>query len=112
MTVMLNQSAFDHARNLIKQGKCVSDKKDAWSEDQPSTRQEDTYLQKHGFDDYSKWYLGIDPDENKDTKDRYKFPYGDFEKVHRCGVLAVETRAGQYHYDDIEAAAAELVNML
>src|SRR4051812_46399401 len=46
------------------------------------------------------------------TKARYKFPYGDFEKVHRCGVLAAESRAGQYKYLDVEAAAAHLHGML
>ena len=38
----------------------------------------------------------------------YKFPYGDFENIHRCGVLAAEARAGQRKYHDIETAAAHL----
>ena len=38
--------------------------------------------------------------------------YGDFEKVHRCGVLAAESRAGQYKHDDIEHAAAQLIEMV
>ncbi|MGZ4258573.1 MAG: hypothetical protein ACXVRE_12495, partial [Gaiellaceae bacterium] len=46
------------------------------------------------------------------NKGRYKFPYGDFENVHRCGVLAAESRAGQYKYFDIENAAAHLHGML
>jgi RNA polymerase sigma factor (sigma-70 family) len=36
----------------------------------------------------------------------------DFEAVHRCGVLAAESRAGQYKYSDIEVAAAHLHGML
>jgi len=32
--------------------------------------------------------------------------------VHRCGVLAAESRAGQYKYDDIEHAAAHLHGMI
>jgi hypothetical protein len=51
------------------------------------------------------WYLGIDDQEDEDNKGRYKFLYGDFEKVHRCGVLSAESRAGQYKYADIAAAA-------
>ena len=43
---------------------------------------------------------------------KLKFPYSDFEKVHRCGVLAAESRAGQYKYDDIEHAAAHLHGMI
>jgi hypothetical protein len=42
----------------------------------------------------------------------HKFPYGDFERVHRCGVLAAESRAGQCKYHDIELAVADLHGML
>jgi hypothetical protein len=37
---------------------------------------------------------------------------GDFEKIHRCGVLAAEARAGQDNFTDIELAAAHLHGML
>jgi hypothetical protein len=63
------------------------------SEHQPSANEENRYIEEHGFE-YSRWYSGIDADENEDTKGRYKFPYGDFVKVHRCGVLAAESRSG------------------
>ena len=43
---------------------------------------------------------------------RYKFPYGDFNNVHRCAVLAAEARAGRYKHADIELAAAHLHGML
>ena len=112
MAVQLNRSAFEQAIQLIEQGKFVFDEKDMWSEHQPSAQEENAYLQEHGFGDYGKWYLGIDTDEDEETKERYKFPYGDFEKVHRCGVLAAESRAGQYKYADIEHAAAHLHGMI
>jgi hypothetical protein len=32
--------------------------------------------------------------------------------VHRCGLLAAESRAGQYGYQDIESAAAHLHGMI
>src|SRR4030081_3907605 len=41
-----------------------------------------------------------------------RFPFGDFSDVHRCGVLAAESRAGQYRHYDIENAAAHLHGML
>ena len=50
--------------------------------------------------------------KKKIPKVRYKFPYSDFAKVHRCGVIAAETRAGQYKYNDIEQAAARLHEMI
>lgn len=40
MTVKLNNRAFDHAKSLIRDGKYVIDDRDAWSEHQPSTRQD------------------------------------------------------------------------
>jgi hypothetical protein len=55
---------------------------------------------------------GIDDEKDKNTKARYKFPYGDFKKVLRCGVLTAESRAAQYKYQDIESAAAHLHGML
>ena len=52
--------------------------------------------------------LGIDDRYAENTKRRYKFPYGDFKDVHRCGVLAAQSRAGQYNYYEIENATAQL----
>ena len=56
--------------------------------------------------------MGVDDEHNKDSKEHYKFPYGDFEKVHRCAVLSAESRAGQYNHEDVKAAAAHLHGML
>ena len=112
MAVELNKNAFEHAKKLIELGKCDFDERDLWSEHQPSAHDENEYLKEHGFGEYGKWYLGIDTEEDEDNKGRYKFPYGDFDKVHRCGVLAAESRAGQYKYTDIENAAAHLHGMI
>ena len=112
MSTQLNKAAFEQAKHLISSGKWVSDEKDQWSEHQPSAHDENDYLQAHGFEDYGKWYLGIETGEDNENKGRYKFPYSDFKQVHRCAVLAAENRAGQYHYTDIEKAAAHLRDML
>jgi hypothetical protein len=103
MAVKLNETAYDHARELIAAGRYVIDDRDAWSEHQPSARQEN---------DYARWHLGIDDEQNENTKGRYKFPYGDFQNVHRCGLLAAESRAGQRKYYGIELAIAHLHGML
>lgn len=112
MATKLNNRAFSHAQGLVKQGKVVRDERDAWSEHQPSTRKENEFIRRYGFDEYAKWYLGIDPEQDEHSKRRYKFPYGDFQKVHRCGVITAESRAGQYKYFDIEKAAARLHAMI
>jgi hypothetical protein len=112
MSVKPSRKSYEHARKLIEDRKVVLDDRDDWSEHQPSAEQENSFIEEHGFGEYQKWYLGIDDEVAEDRKGRYKFPYGDFENVHRCGVLSAESRAGQYKYLDIEQAAAHLHGML
>jgi hypothetical protein len=112
MAVKLNQRAFEHAKKLIALDHFVLDDRDAWSEHQPTAQQENEFILEYGWGEYAKWHLGIDDDENEESKRRYKFPYGDFRDVHRCGVLAAESRAGQYKYVDIEVAVAHVHGML
>jgi hypothetical protein len=112
MAVKLNEVAFEHAKQLIRAGRVVLDSRDDWSEAHPSAAMENRFIDEQGFHDYRKWYLGIDTNEDEETKAHYKFPYGDFQSVHRGGVLTVEARAGQYKYKEIELAAAHLHGML
>jgi hypothetical protein len=112
MSMKLNNRSFEHAKRTIKDGKYVIDDRDAWSEHRPTSAEENEYLEEHGFEEYALWYLGVDDEENVDTKAHYKFPHGDFKKVHRCGLLAAESRAGQNKYFDIELAVAHLHGML
>ena len=112
MAVTLNRRAYEHARELINDGRFVFDERDAWSEHRPSAQQENEFIRLHGFAEYGKWYLGINDEKPEDTKGHYEFPYGDFKDVHRCGVLSAESRAGQYHHNDIENAVAHLHGML
>jgi hypothetical protein len=112
MATKLNRTAFDHAKELVSEGKVVIDDRDAWSEHQPSAEEENKFIRLHGFQEYAKWHLGIDDEEDENTKRRYKFPYGDFKKVHRCALLSAESRAGQYKHFDIERAVAHLHGMI
>jgi hypothetical protein len=112
VAIKLSRKAYEHARALIKERQVVLDDRDAWSEHRPSAQQENAFIESHGFGEYGKWYLGVDDEQPSDTKGHYRFPYGDFEKVHRCGVLSAEVRAAQYDHDDIKSAAAHLHGML
>ncbi|MGW8970531.1 hypothetical protein [Streptomyces platensis] len=112
VVVKLNARAFEYAKKLVKERQVVLDDRDEWSEHRPSAEEENRYLEQHGFAEYRKWYLGEDDEQNEENKGRYKFPYGDFEKVHRCGVLSAESRAGQYKHTDIELAVAHVHGML
>ena len=112
MTATLNEGSYAFAQDLIRNGKVVLDQRDDWSEHQPSTRQENEFIEAHGWAEYANWHLGVDDEEPEDTKARYKFPYGDFTRVRRSGVLAAEVRAGQNKYRDIEDAAIRLRDMM
>jgi hypothetical protein len=112
MATKLNKSAFEHARKLIRRHEVVHDERDAWSEHQPSTAVENAFIRRHGFDAYSAWHLGVDTTKPEQTKGRYKYPYGDFKRVHRCAVISAESRAGQYKHLDVENAASRLLEMM
>jgi hypothetical protein len=112
MAVRLNRSGFDHAKRLIGEGHAVLDARDDWSEHQPSAERQNEFIEQHGWNDYRRWFLGIDDAHGEETKGRYKFPYGDFEDVHRCAVISAESRAAQYGHRDVETAAAHLHGML
>lgn len=112
MTTKLSKHSLAFAQDLVKNGKVVHDQRDDWSEHQPSTRQENEFIERHGWDEYANWHLGLDDEASEHTKARYKYPYGDFAKVHRCGVLSAEVRAGRNKHLDIEKAAIRLRDMI
>ena len=112
MAVKLNKRAYEHSKKLVADGKVVLDERDAWSEHRPSAQKENEFIQRHGMTEYGRWYLGINDERGEDTKGHYEFPYGDFENIHRCGVITAESRAGQYKHYDIENAAAHLHGMI
>ena len=110
-SVKVNEDAVAFASQLIQEEHLIADRKGAWREHQPSPDAENEFIRAHGFAEYAKWHLGVDERYAVNTKYRYKFPYGDFTNVHRCGLLAVKARAAEYKYYDIEDAAARLIEM-
>jgi hypothetical protein len=68
MAMKLNRKAFNHAKELIDDGKFVFDERDAWSEHQPSAQQENDFIERHGFEEYGKCYLDINDERPEDTK--------------------------------------------
>jgi hypothetical protein len=110
-SMKVNESAVEFASHLIQEGHLIADRKGAWREHKPSPDVENEFIRAHGFAEYAKWHLGVDERYAVNTKRRYKFPYGDFTNVHRCGLLAVKARAAEHKYHDIEDAAARLLGM-
>jgi hypothetical protein len=112
MAVKLNNRAYAYARQLIDERRIVLDDRDAWSEHRPPAREENAFIADRGWSEYGRWYLGVDDEAKPETKAHYKFPYGDFQDVHRCAILSAESRAAQRNYEDIKSAVAHLHGML
>lgn len=109
-TYAVNEDAVKQARSLIDDAKI--DTSTQWSDAAPSTDDGNEVIDAEGYDGYGAWHLAIDPDASEDTKGRYAFPYGDFEKVNRAALIHAKQRAAQNDHDAIEKAADELLQRL
>jgi hypothetical protein len=69
-------------------------------------------LDRHDWKAYGEWYLGLDAEASEETKERHSFPYGDFRRVHRSGLIAAKQRASQYGHEEVEKAADALLELL
>jgi hypothetical protein len=112
MTVKLNRSAYEHAKRLIEEGKFIDDERDTWSDHHPSTQTENEFIEKNGLFEYGKWFLGVNDEYREESRRYYELPYGEFENVHRCGILAAQSRARQSKYSNVEKAATDLLAMI
>jgi hypothetical protein len=105
----VNEDGVAKARELIEAGKYDSTE---WSDAAPSADDENAEVEKHGYEAFGAWHLAIDPDASEETKGRYAFPYGDFSKLNRAGLIAAKQRASQNDHDEIEKAADRLLEQL
>jgi hypothetical protein len=106
----VNPAAVDHARRLIDARQYVLDSD--WGDVQPSAADENAYLERHSWQDYAKWHLGLTDGANDETKARYAFVYGDFRRVHRTALIACVYRAAEWRHKAIELAAHDLLQHL
>ena len=106
----LNQAGVDHARALIQAKQYVLDSD--WGDVQPNASAQNAYLERHGWDAYAAWHLGLTEGATDETKARYAFVYGDFRRVHRTGLIACVYRASEWRHKDVELAAHDLLQYL
>jgi hypothetical protein len=109
-TFVVNQAAVKQARSLIDDGRY--DTSTEWSDAAPSTDDGNDVIDDKGYDGYGAWHLAVDPDASEDTKGRYAFPYGDFDKVNRAALIHAKQRAAQNDHAEIEKAADDLLQHL
>ena len=106
----VNQAAVRHARSLIDKRQYVLDSD--WGESQPDADAQNAYLERHGWDDYAAWHLGLTEGATDETKARYAFVYGDLRRVHRSGLIACVYRASEWRHKAVELAAHDLLQHL
>ena len=106
----LNEAAVEHARSLIDARQYVLDSD--WGAVQPKAAAENAYLEKHSWEEYAAWHLGLTEGTNDETKARYAFVYGDLRRVHRTGLIACVYRASEWRHKKVEVAAHDLLQAL
>lgn len=106
----VNHAGVQNAQRLIREGKV--DSTSDWADGQPDADAENAFVEEHGYASFGEWHLAIDPEAGEDTKSRYAFPFGDFEKLFRDGVTSAKQRAAQYEHREIEQAADKLLDQL
>jgi hypothetical protein len=112
MGIELNNPALQQARALVREGKVVRDARGDWSEAAPTADEENGFIERAGWTEYAHWHLGVDKSEDRETKQAWSFPIGDFRRVHRSGVIAAESRAGQFGHGDIRDACKALLELI
>lgn len=106
----LNRRAVTQARKLIDAHQYVLESD--WGEAQPTAADENAFLKSHSWKDYAAWHLGLTDGANDETKARYAFVYGDFQRVHRTALIACVFRASEWRHKAIELAAHRLLQHL
>ncbi len=106
----VNQQAVDHARQLINARRYVI--RSRWQDAQPSTKDQNTYLKSHTWDEYGAWHLGLKVGATEGTKNLYAFGFGDLKRLHRSGLIACHYRAAEFDHKQVELAAHELLQLL
>ena len=106
----VNPAAVAHARRLIDRKQYVLDSD--WGEVQPGAEAQNAYLERHTWEEYAAWHLGLTEGARDETKARHAFVYGDFRRVHRTGLIACVYRAAEWRHKDVELAAHDLLQHL
>jgi hypothetical protein len=106
----VNDAAVERARSMIDGRQYVLDSD--WGVVQPNAETGNAYLERHSWEEYAAWHLGLTVGAKDGTKARYPFVYGDFRRVHRAGLIACVYRAAEWRHKQVELAAHDLLQRL
>lgn len=109
-TYHVNDKAVAFARELIAKRRYVI--RSTWSDVQPDAEAQNAYIDRHGWDAYAGWHLGLTAGATDETKNRYAFVMGDFTRLHRSALIACVYRAAEWDHKAVELAAHDLLQEL
>jgi hypothetical protein len=107
---VVNERGLARARELIDARQFIL--RSEWGEAQPRAEDQNAFLARHSWDEYSGWHLGLTVGAKDETKARYAFVYGDFRRLHRMGLISAHYRAAEWGHKEIELAAHDLLQYL
>jgi hypothetical protein len=106
----VNPDAVSRCRELIRAKQYVLDSD--WGEVQPGAEEQNAFLERHDWEAYAAWHLGLTEGATDGTKARYAFVYGDLRRVHRTALIACVYRASEWRHKEVELAAHDLLQLL
>ena len=104
-----NAKGVSHANSLISSDDVT--KPSSW--ERPSVEMENAYIEQNGWDEFAKWFLGVDTSMDKETKGHYGYIYtSDFKTVDREGLRAIRQRSAQNGLKGVFAAAGKMIEAI
>lgn len=107
---VVNERGLAKARELIDARQFIL--RSEWGDAQPRAEDQNAFLARHSWDEYSGWHLGLTVGAKDETKARYAFVYGDFRRLHRTALIACVYRASEWRHKDVELVAHDLLQEL
>lgn len=105
----INSKGVSHANSLIENGDVVEPS--SW--ERPSVEMENAYIEKNGWGEFAKWFLGVDTAEDAETKGHYGYIYtSDFKTVDRQALRAIRQRSAQRGLASVFAAAGKMIEKI
>ncbi len=106
----VNEAGVARCRELIDAHQYVLDSD--WGDVQPDATAQNAFLDRHPWEEYAAWHLGLTEGAADGTKARCAFVYGDLRRVHRSGLIACRYRAAEWRHKAVELAAHDLLQHL
>jgi len=112
MAIVLHKAGYEHAFRIIKKGLEVEHTRNNWQECAPDKSDEAKFINTHSLAEYGNWFLGVDTNIDQKNKERYVYPFGDFNMLHVGALEAIREQAKRKGDTEIHTAAERLLASL